>query len=102
MSKSKSETKLETSKKPQKEPKSDKNPDSNTFRTFGELNTILKNETTVDLAKKLIGVNLCRRIDGMKIIGKIVETEAFLGSADQCAITYKKKKSKGTRGSALD
>ena len=28
---------------------------------------------------KLIGVNLCRRIDGMKLIGKIIETEAYLG-----------------------
>ena len=60
-----------------KSTKSDSNPDSDTFRTFGELNSVLKNETTVDLAKKLIGVNLCRRIDGMKIIGKIVETEGI-------------------------
>ena len=72
--------KREKKSKDTKKPKVDSNPDSDTFRTFGELNSILKNETTVDLAKKLIGVNLCRRIDGMKIIGKIVETEAYLGS----------------------
>merc|ERR1711937_742605 len=47
-------------------------------RSFGELRSILRNSTTADLAKKLIGVNLCRRIDGKKIIGRIVETEAFL------------------------
>jgi len=66
-------------------------------RSFGELRSILRNSTTADLAKKLIGVNLCRRIDGKKIIGRIVETEAFLGSIDKCSLTYKKKKSKALK-----
>lgn len=72
----------------------DPNDNSSDFRSFGELKSSLKNLTTLDLAKKLIGVNLCRRVDGQKLIGKIVETEAYLGSVDQCSVTYKKKKSK--------
>ena len=57
----------------------DSNDNSSDFRSFGELKSALKNLTTLDLAKKLIGVNLCRRVDGQKLIGKIVETEAYLG-----------------------
>ncbi|CAG5096548.1 Oidioi.mRNA.OKI2018_I69.XSR.g14671.t1.cds [Oikopleura dioica] len=63
-------------------------------RTFGELKNILRNSTTMDLAKKIIGVNLCRRIDGQKIIGRIVDTEAYIGPVDKCSVTFKKKKSK--------
>ena len=50
-----------------------------TVRSFGDLKSTLRNATTAELAKKLIGVNLCRRVDGQKVIGKIIETEAYLG-----------------------
>ena len=53
--------------------------DDTDARSFGELRSVLRNSATADLAKKLIGVNICRRVDGKKIIGRIVETEAFLG-----------------------
>jgi len=93
----KTETKKET-KKGEKSQKGKKQTSSKTdtskadaatedgVRSFGELRSILRNSTTADLAKKLIGVNLCRRVDGKKIIGRIVETEAYLG---HCVFTTK-------------
>lgn len=81
-------------KKPQKAAPAQSEESEPSERSFGELKNILRNSTTMDLAKKIIGVNLCRRIDGQKIIGRIVDTEAYIGPVDKCSVTFKKKKSK--------
>ncbi len=68
-----------SAKKPQKSAPAQSEESEPSERSFGELKNILRNSTTMDLAKKIIGVNLCRRIDGQKIIGRIVDTEAYIG-----------------------
>ena len=49
-------------------------------------NNILKRsfyvQPTIEIAKQLLGKFLCRKINGKLYIGKIVETEAYLGAKD--------------------
>ncbi len=42
----------------------------------------------VTLAKALLGRTLVRMLDGQRLAGRIVETEAYLGEADKAAHTY--------------
>ncbi|MFN8579170.1 MAG: DNA-3-methyladenine glycosylase [Candidatus Sericytochromatia bacterium] len=44
-----------------------------------------------NVAKKLLGKNLCRKTDKGLMIGKIVETEAYLSENDPACHAYKKK-----------
>ena len=39
-------------------------------------------QSTIEIAKQLLGKFLCRKINGKLYIGKIVETEAYLGRKD--------------------
>ncbi len=49
-------------------------------------NNILKksfySQSTTEIAKQLLGKFLCRKVNGKLYIGKIVETEAYLGAKD--------------------
>jgi DNA-3-methyladenine glycosylase len=49
------------------------------------MNTLEKqfyNQPTIEVAKQLLGKLLCRKVNGKLHIGKIVETEAYLGKKD--------------------
>lgn len=48
------------------------------------------------MAKKLIGNYLVRDVGKNKLIGKIVETEAYMGTKDKASHTYNGKKTKRT------
>lgn len=43
---------------------------------------------TETVARELLGAMLVRRIDGVELAGRIVETEAYLGGDDQAAHSY--------------
>ncbi len=43
---------------------------------------------TIDVARGLLGKLIVRRISGIQLIGRIVETEAYLGGDDQAAHSY--------------
>ena len=45
-----------------------------------------------ELATALLGTLLVRKLDGQLVSGKIVETEAYLGTIDQAAHSYKGKR----------
>jgi DNA-3-methyladenine glycosylase len=44
--------------------------------------------TSVEVSKDLLGKYLVHRIDGEELIGKIVETEAYMGTEDKAAHSY--------------
>jgi DNA-3-methyladenine glycosylase len=46
------------------------------------------NRDTIVVAKELLGKVLVHEIDGLKIAGRIVETEAYLGVEDKAAHSY--------------
>lgn len=46
------------------------------------LNKSFYNQPTTEIAKQLLGKFLCRKINNKLYIGKIVETEAYLGKKD--------------------
>ncbi len=46
-------------------------------------------QPTTELAKQLLGKFLCRKINGKLYVGKIVETEAYLGKKDLACHTSK-------------
>ncbi len=46
------------------------------------LNKSFYNQSTEELAKQLLGKFLCRKINKQLYVGKIVETEAYLGKKD--------------------
>lgn len=45
-------------------------------------------DPTLDVAKRLLGKYLVRQIKDKKIVGKIVETEAYIGPDDRAAHSY--------------
>ena len=46
-------------------------------------------QDTVKVSEQLLGCYLVRRIRGKKLVGRIVETEAYLGLKDPCCHSYK-------------
>ena len=51
----------------------------------------------IQVARELIGCYLVREIDGEKLIGKIVETEAYAGPLDRAAHTYSNRPTERTK-----
>ena len=51
---------------------------------------------TLEVAKNLLGKNLVHIIDGVKRVGMIVETEAYIGSIDKACHAYNYKKTPRT------
>ena len=56
----------------------------------------------VTLAKALLGQRLVRVLDGQRLSGLIVETEAYLGAADQAAHTYQGRRTQRNASMFLD
>jgi DNA-3-methyladenine glycosylase len=54
------------------------------------------NRDTLEVAADLLGKYLVRKIDGHKLVGKIVEVEAYKGSIDKGAHSYKYKRTPRT------
>jgi DNA-3-methyladenine glycosylase len=54
------------------------------------------NRTSVDVAKDLLGKYLVHRIEGIEIIGRIVEVEAYMGPIDKAAHSYNNKRTNRT------
>lgn len=52
------------------------------------------NRTTLDVTKDLLGKNLVHYINGERLVGKIVEAEAYIGNIDKAAHSYNDKKTK--------
>lgn len=46
---------------------------------------------TLDVAKDLLGKNLIHHINGKRLMGKIVEAEAYIGTVDKAAHSYNKR-----------
>ena len=46
---------------------------------------------TLNVARKLLGAYLCRRVRGKTLIGRIVEVEAYLGELDPASHAYRGK-----------
>lgn len=55
------------------------------------------NRYTLDVAKDLLGKKLVHYINGEKLIGKIVEVEAYIGEIDKAAHCYNNKITKRTK-----
>jgi len=51
-------------------------------------------QATLKIAKELLGKYIIRKIGKKKLIGKIIETEAYIGPQDKAAHTYKGKLTK--------
>lgn len=47
--------------------------------------------STLDVARDLLGKNLVHRVNGEKLVGKIVEAEAYVGPVDKAAHSYRGK-----------
>ena len=56
-----------------------------------KLNREFYSRDTLEVAKDLLGKYLVRESKGKKIVGKIVETEAYMGTKDKGAHTYSGK-----------
>jgi len=54
------------------------------------------NKNAIELAKSLLGKYLVYETNTDKLVGKIVETEAYMGSTDKAAHTYNGKRTKRT------
>ncbi len=54
------------------------------------------------LGRALLGQLLVRRVDGTRLAGRIVETEAYLGEADAAAHTYRGRRTKRNASMFLD
>ncbi len=55
------------------------------------------NRPTLEVAKDLLGKNLVHYTNGERLVGKIVEVEAYIGAIDKAAHTYNYKKTKRTQ-----
>lgn len=49
---------------------------------------------TIQVSKELLGKYLVHQVNGKKLVGKIVEVEAYLGPEDKAAHSYNRHKSK--------
>lgn len=56
-----------------------------------------KEDSTLEISKKLLGKFVVRKWKGRKLTGKIVETEAYIGPEDKAAHSYKGKVTKRTK-----
>jgi DNA-3-methyladenine glycosylase len=52
--------------------------------------------TSIDVAKDLLGKYLVHIVDGVEIIGKVVETEAYMGPSDKAAHSFNNRRTKRT------
>ena len=52
------------------------------------------NRTSLDVAKDLLGKYLVHIVDGVEVIGRIVETEAYMGPFDKAAHSYNNRRTK--------
>ena len=59
-----------------------------------KINRLFYNRNTIDVARKLLGKVIVRKINGLTLKGMIVETEAYLGVIDKAAHSYGGKKTK--------
>lgn len=57
--------------------------------------------STLVVAKDLLGKYLIRKIGRKKLIGKIIETEAYIGPKDKASHTYRGKKTKRNQAEFL-
>lgn len=55
------------------------------------------NRATLDVAKDLLGKNLVHYINGERLVGKIVEVEAYIGAIDKAAHSYNNKITERTK-----
>ena len=53
-------------------------------------------QDAVSLAKSLLGKHLVREFDGVKLIAKIVETEAYMGPSDRASHAYNNRRTNRT------
>lgn len=56
-----------------------------------KLNREFYNRPTLNVAKELLGKNLVHYINGNRLVGKIVEVEAYIGAIDKAAHSYNNK-----------
>ncbi len=54
------------------------------------------NDTTLNIAQKLLGKVLVHRYDDKELVGRIVEVEAYIGAIDKAAHCYNNKRTKRT------
>ena len=59
-----------------------------------KLNRMFYSQDTITVAKSLLGKILVHEVEGRRISGEIVETEAYLGITDKAAHSYGGKKTK--------
>ena len=52
---------------------------------------------TLAVARDLLGKHLVRRVDGMTLVGRITETEAYIGRCDKACHAYGYKRTERTR-----
>src|SRR5690554_6718560 len=55
---------------------------------MNSLNRDFYNRDSLTVAKDLLGKYLVHIVDGVKLVGKIVETEAYMGVEDKAAHSY--------------
>ncbi len=55
------------------------------------LNRSFYTRSTISLAEKLLGKYIVRKIGNKRLVGKIIETEAYIGPQDKAAHSYKWK-----------
>ncbi|MBU8597675.1 3-methyladenine DNA glycosylase [Shouchella clausii] len=53
-------------------------------------------QSTIEVAKRLIGMHLVHELDGVTLIGRITETEAYLGVLDRACHSYGRRRTKRT------
>lgn len=54
------------------------------------------NRTSIEVAKDLLGKQLLHIVEGVEIVGKIVETEAYMGPFDKAAHSFNNRRTKRT------
>ncbi|SKC83347.1 DNA-3-methyladenine glycosylase [Maledivibacter halophilus] len=72
----------------------------NKLKGWVEVNKLSKNfyeGDTTKIAKKLLGKFLVHRIDGVEIMGRIVEVEAYVGAVDKACHCYDNRRTERTK-----
>jgi DNA-3-methyladenine glycosylase len=59
-------------------------------------NNFYQGDNVVDLAKQLLGMKLCTRINNQYTSGIITETEAYAGASDKASHAYNNRRTKRT------